>query len=169
MQEMAMTDDDNKAKKQKFSPDNETIDDESAGTLWWSIPEPVLINILRRLEPQDILNASATCRRWYEVANDNILWKHKFQEHFRTDPSIPLKPGNPIRFFSLVLEFCNNCLFFFSKQVLPHGKMNMPALHHVFLSFSRNVYMAIHIRFCMSAFRIMVKCLLPVPRMVMLL
>ncbi|XP_005177824.2 F-box/WD repeat-containing protein 5 [Musca domestica] len=92
-QEMAMTDDDNKAKKQKFSPDNETIDDESAATLWWSIPEPVLINILRRLEPQDILNASATCRRWYEVANDNILWKHKFQEHFRTDPSIPLKPG----------------------------------------------------------------------------
>ncbi|XP_061396334.1 F-box/WD repeat-containing protein 5 [Musca vetustissima] len=88
--------DDNKAKKAKISSDSETEsdnDDSGRSSLWWSIPEPVLINVLRLLEPQDILNASATCRRWYEVANDNILWKHKFQQHFRTDPSIPLKPG----------------------------------------------------------------------------
>ncbi|XP_073823122.1 F-box and WD repeat domain containing 5 [Musca autumnalis] len=96
MQEIAMTgsgDDDNKAKKAKISSDDDESLDDYGASLWWSIPEPVLINILCLLEPQDILNASVTCRRWYEVANDNILWKHKFQQHFRTDPSIPLKPG----------------------------------------------------------------------------
>lgn len=77
----------NKAKKQKMCVE------ENSESMWWSIPEPVLQKILALLEPKDILNASSTCRRWYEVANDKILWKHLFQQRFRTDPSIPLRPG----------------------------------------------------------------------------
>ncbi|XP_013115247.1 F-box/WD repeat-containing protein 5 isoform X2 [Stomoxys calcitrans] len=81
---------DNKAKKQKMFIEDE---DEGSESLWWSMPDPVLIKVFALLEPKDILSASATCRRWYEVANDTILWKHQFQQHFSTDPSIPLKPG----------------------------------------------------------------------------
>ncbi|KAM7353826.1 F-box and WD repeat domain containing 5 isoform 1-T2 [Cochliomyia hominivorax] len=62
-------------------------------SLWWTIPDLALLKILSYLSIKDVANVAATCRRWYEVANDDIMWKHRFQEHFRTDPTILLKPG----------------------------------------------------------------------------
>lgn len=61
--------------------------------LWWTLPEPVLVKILWLLPIRDMLNVGATCRRWYDIANDNHLWRRRFQHHFKTDPSIQLKPG----------------------------------------------------------------------------
>lgn len=62
-------------------------------SLWWTIPDLVLLKILSYLTVKDVASVAATCRRWYEVANDDLMWKHRFQKHFRTDPAIPLKPG----------------------------------------------------------------------------
>lgn len=60
---------------------------------WWALPEPTLLNIFERLSVVDLLQASLCCRRWNEVANDDLLWRLKFQERFRASPSIQLKPG----------------------------------------------------------------------------
>lgn len=68
-------------------------DDDNAGSLWWTLPQLVLTEIFWLLPVKDILNAGLTCRRWYEVANDEYLWKRKFHRHFKTDPCIALKPG----------------------------------------------------------------------------
>lgn len=89
-QEM-MTSDDFKAKKARMT--QATGDEDYESSEWWSIPDLALLKILTLLDTKDILSVSATCRRWNEVANDDILWKHHFQQHFRTEPSITLKPG----------------------------------------------------------------------------
>uniref|UniRef100_A0A1B0FNA5 F-box domain-containing protein n=1 Tax=Glossina morsitans morsitans TaxID=37546 RepID=A0A1B0FNA5_GLOMM len=68
-------------------------DDDNAGGLWWTLPQLVLTEIFWLLPVKDILNAGLTCRRWYEIANDEYLWKRKFHRHFKTDPCIALKPG----------------------------------------------------------------------------
>uniref|UniRef100_A0A1A9V1J2 F-box domain-containing protein n=1 Tax=Glossina austeni TaxID=7395 RepID=A0A1A9V1J2_GLOAU len=68
-------------------------DDDNAGDLWWTLPQLVLTEIFWLLPVKDILNAGLTCRRWYEIANDEYLWKRKFHRHFKTDPCIALKPG----------------------------------------------------------------------------
>uniref|UniRef100_A0A1A9ZWA3 F-box domain-containing protein n=1 Tax=Glossina pallidipes TaxID=7398 RepID=A0A1A9ZWA3_GLOPL len=68
-------------------------DDDNAGGLWWTLPQLVLTEIFWLLSVKDILNAGLTCRRWYEIANDEYLWKRKFHRHFKTDPCIALKPG----------------------------------------------------------------------------
>ncbi|XP_037897469.1 F-box/WD repeat-containing protein 5 isoform X1 [Glossina fuscipes] len=67
--------------------------DDDAEDLWWTLPQLVLTEIFWLLPVKDILNAGLTCRRWYEIANDDYLWKRKFHRHFKTDPCIALKPG----------------------------------------------------------------------------
>ncbi|XP_022229345.2 F-box/WD repeat-containing protein 5 [Drosophila obscura] len=60
---------------------------------WWALPEPALLMIFERLNVFQLLQASLCCRRWHSIANDDLLWRQKFQENFRASPSIPLKPG----------------------------------------------------------------------------
>ncbi|BFF93438.1 F-box/WD repeat-containing protein 5 [Drosophila madeirensis] len=60
---------------------------------WWALPEPALLLIFERLNVHDLLQASLCCRRWHSIANDDLLWRQKFQENFRASPSVPLKPG----------------------------------------------------------------------------
>lgn len=60
---------------------------------WWALPEPALLMIFEQLSVPDLLQASLCCRRWNSIANDDLLWRQKFQEHFRASPSVPLKPG----------------------------------------------------------------------------
>ncbi|XP_017153441.1 F-box/WD repeat-containing protein 5 [Drosophila miranda] len=60
---------------------------------WWALPEPALLMIFERLNVFELLQASLCCRRWHGIANDDLLWRRKFQENFRASPSIALKPG----------------------------------------------------------------------------
>lgn len=69
------------------------VDSESGDSLWWTVPEPIFVEILSYLSPRDILNAGATCQRWYDMSNDNIIWKKKFQTHYKTDHNIGIRPG----------------------------------------------------------------------------
>ncbi|ALC38256.1 Fbw5 [Drosophila busckii] len=71
--------------------DFEALDDNDYG--WWALPEPALLQIFARLDAYDLLQAGMCCRRWNAISNDDLLWRQKFQEHFRASPSIPLKPG----------------------------------------------------------------------------
>ncbi|XP_004531683.1 F-box/WD repeat-containing protein 5 isoform X2 [Ceratitis capitata] len=60
---------------------------------WWSIPEPILVRIYWMLPMSDLLSAGTTCKRWYNIFNDELMWKQKFLLHYKVDPSIRLKPG----------------------------------------------------------------------------
>ncbi|XP_055859282.1 F-box/WD repeat-containing protein 5 [Episyrphus balteatus] len=78
-----------------FSNNSKKIRVESANeSSWWTLPEPVLIEILLYLPPKDIINAGFTCQRWYDISNDNTIWKKKFQQRHKTDHSIRIKPGS---------------------------------------------------------------------------
>lgn len=63
---------------------------------WWSIPEPILFRIYWMLPIKDLFNAGATCKRWFILSNDELMWKRKFLLHYKVDPTIGLKPGMPI-------------------------------------------------------------------------
>ena len=104
-------------KKLKISDDSgvsvSEIEEELSGneeddqSLWWAIPDLVLLKIMSLLTTKDITNISATCHRWYGLANDDIMWKHRFQKHFRTDPAISLRPGKfDLIFLTIYVIFC---------------------------------------------------------------
>lgn len=61
--------------------------------MWTLIPENILINIFKYSKVKDIINSSATCKRWNFIANDEMLWKFKFQQDFKIDKRIQRKPG----------------------------------------------------------------------------
>ncbi|XP_011204891.1 F-box/WD repeat-containing protein 5 isoform X1 [Bactrocera dorsalis] len=60
---------------------------------WWSIPEPILFRIYWLLPIKDLLNAGVTCKRWFTLSNDELMWKQKFLLHYKVEPTIGLKPG----------------------------------------------------------------------------
>ncbi|KAI8119330.1 F-box/WD repeat-containing protein 5 [Lucilia cuprina] len=98
------------------------VDEEES--LWWTIPDLVFLKVCSHLTIRDVASVAATCRRWYELANDDIMWKHRFQEHFRTDPAIPLKPGASswkdeyVRLTSRIPFVQSQCLNGHAHQVL---------------------------------------------------
>lgn len=73
--------------------DNDFDSDANNEIGWWALPEPALLEIFSHLSVPDLLRASVCCRRWNAIANDDLLWRQKFQENFRASSSIPLKPG----------------------------------------------------------------------------
>lgn len=83
----------NDSNEEDEKPENAKTHELEEESLWWTIPDLVLLKILSLLNIKDVASVTATCRRWYELANDDLMWKRRFQEHFRTDPAIPLKPG----------------------------------------------------------------------------
>lgn len=64
-----------------------------ANSPWCLIPEPVFHNILFHLTTRDILNAGECCRRWYDMSQENFLWRKTFQRDFKVDRTVALKPG----------------------------------------------------------------------------
>ncbi len=60
---------------------------------WWSVPEPILFRIYWMLPIKDLLNAGATCKRWFTLSNDELMWKQKFLLHYKVDATVGLKPG----------------------------------------------------------------------------
>lgn len=76
------------------TPDYEDeVDDASNNYGWALIPEPVLLTILRKLSHKDIVQASACCQRWNDIAKDDFLWRQLFQRDFKVAVDIALKPG----------------------------------------------------------------------------
>lgn len=60
---------------------------------WWTIPEPVLLKVLYYLKPKDVLNAGVTCKRWWMISQDDLLWRKMFLRDFKVEANIGLKPG----------------------------------------------------------------------------
>lgn len=80
---------------------------ESIESSWWTLPEPALIEIFLQLSPNDIINAGMTCRRWYDISNDNIVWKKKFQQRHNINQKIRMKPGSDSWKLEYKRLFCN--------------------------------------------------------------
>lgn len=68
-------------------------EDDDEQDLWSSLPENLLIEILKYAKVKTIVNCSATCKRWNFIANDEMLWKWRFQQDFKIDKRIQRKPG----------------------------------------------------------------------------
>lgn len=74
----------------KSESENEETDEEAS---WKSLPEHILVKILKLLKPREILNCSEVCKRWYCISRDSQLWKAKFREDFKADKQVKLKPS----------------------------------------------------------------------------
>ncbi|XP_043190596.1 F-box/WD repeat-containing protein 7-like [Amphibalanus amphitrite] len=60
-------------------------------TSW--LPDELLVNILSRLSPRDLLVAAGTCRRWQALSEDDGLWRRCLR---LTGASLPVTgPGQP--------------------------------------------------------------------------
>lgn len=44
------------------------------------LPHELALNVLRFLEPKDLLTAAQTCRSWRDLAEDNLLWREKCRQ-----------------------------------------------------------------------------------------
>lgn len=64
------------------------------GSFWCYLPYPVLYTIFEYLNYKDLVAAGQVCKLWYEVAQDDLLWKKRFFENFITFKNTPLMPGN---------------------------------------------------------------------------
>ncbi|CAM6116399.1 unnamed protein product [Calypogeia fissa] len=42
----------------------------------WELPDEILLQIMRRLNVQDLCSSVQTCKRWYAVGLQNHLWEH---------------------------------------------------------------------------------------------
>lgn len=98
---------------------------------WWTLPEPVLVDIFLYLSPKNIINAGITCRRWYSISNDNVIWKKIFQQKFKVDQSIRIKPGSD-SWKSEYKRLISNIPFVMSEKLEGHTHQ---VLH---VSFSHN-------------------------------
>jgi len=50
---------------------------------WENIPEPILLRVLSFLAPEEICRAGCVCARWFEISEDNILWRGLIRRRFR--------------------------------------------------------------------------------------
>ncbi|XP_037959017.1 F-box/WD repeat-containing protein 5-like [Teleopsis dalmanni] len=75
------------------NPIAEELEQDFLESKWWTIPHHILHSIFYSLPVKDVVSASGVCRRWREIASDELLWKKKMHRHFKIDPTLPLKPG----------------------------------------------------------------------------
>lgn len=61
--------------------------------MWDSLPYPLLLRVLSHLSARDICRCGCVCSSWSLAADDELLWRRKFQEDWKVDPSIPLLEG----------------------------------------------------------------------------
>ena len=66
---------------------------------WGNIPEPILINIMKKLNLKDVITCSEVCVNWNIVCEDELLWKCLFKRDFRNKKD---KRG----FIYLALTYC---------------------------------------------------------------
>lgn len=78
------------------SPKSENESYEEIESVWSCIPENVLLKVFGYSDVKEILSCGGCCKRWNSIANDELLWKQKFQNNFKIDKSIPKKPGKEI-------------------------------------------------------------------------
>lgn len=105
---------------------------------WWALPEPALLEIFMRLSVQDIMRAGLACRRWNSISNDDLLWRQKFQQHFRASPSIPLKPG-ATSWRTEYQRLSTEIPFVQAQRLEPSGEFNHGHTHQVLhVSFAHN-------------------------------
>ncbi|CAO1360534.1 unnamed protein product [Diamesa serratosioi] len=76
------------------TPNSENESYEEIESVWSCIPENVLLKVFEYSDYSEIVNCSGCCKRWNTIANDELLWKQKFQHDFKIDKSIPRKPGS---------------------------------------------------------------------------
>lgn len=67
--------------------------DEEEGGGWEFVPDPIFLQLTGFLSVQDVLNMSGTCKSWYQMAQDDYLWKRLFRRDFKVSSNIGLKPG----------------------------------------------------------------------------
>lgn len=77
---------------------NEDDDNESESfdnSEWVYMPENVLLKIFMYLDTKDVLNLGSCCRRYYEISQDNWIWRKCFQKDFGLplNRRVGLKPG----------------------------------------------------------------------------
>ena len=84
-----------------FSDSGESENEEyfEESSIWWRIPEEVLLKVLLYLTPRDAISVSQCCRRWEKIARDDYIWKRYFHHDFKIDRNIGLKPGKKMKIF----------------------------------------------------------------------
>lgn len=73
--------------------DQESPSCSSSSSSWQYLPDPVFLQLTAYLSVQDVLQMSVTCRNWWEMSQDDYLWKRLFRRDFKVSPSIGLRPG----------------------------------------------------------------------------
>lgn len=53
------------------------------------LPKELALHVLSFLDPNDLLTAAQTCRYWYILSEDNLLWREKCQEEGIREPYYP--------------------------------------------------------------------------------
>ena len=61
---------------------------------WEVLSDPLLLKILKYLEPKDIISCSKVCTHWYRICQDNLLWKEVFERDFLNHTSSKSIVGN---------------------------------------------------------------------------
>ncbi|KAH6947561.1 hypothetical protein HPB50_020020 [Hyalomma asiaticum] len=61
--------------------------------MWESLPYPLLLRILSDLSVKDICRCGCVCVSWSLAADDELLWRRKFQRDWKVDRSIPTVEG----------------------------------------------------------------------------
>ncbi|XP_041369353.1 F-box/WD repeat-containing protein 5-like [Gigantopelta aegis] len=57
------------------------------------LPDNILLDIFNFLPIPCLIQAAYSCRNWYRVAMDNLLWKNLLHRHWRIPRSVPMMPG----------------------------------------------------------------------------
>ena len=57
------------------------------------LPDNILLDIFKLLPIPSLIQAAYSCRNWYRVAMDNLLWKDLLYRRWRIPRSVPMKPG----------------------------------------------------------------------------
>ena len=58
------------------------------------MPDEILLEIFMHLRFTSVGTLAQVCRKWHELAKDEVLWRKMFLEHFSLNISMP--PGGAI-------------------------------------------------------------------------
>lgn len=68
-------------------------DSDGGGGCWEYLPDPVFLQICGLLTVNDVVSMARSCKSWYELSQDDYLWKRLFRRDYKVSPSIGLRPG----------------------------------------------------------------------------
>ncbi|WP_032113856.1 F-box protein [Candidatus Paracaedibacter symbiosus] len=61
--------------------DNQGNSNQNTG--WDNLPDELKIGIIGHTSPSDAANAGLVNKKWHDLANDDVAWKHRFQNDFQ--------------------------------------------------------------------------------------